>query len=303
MIFNMTGGGSGGAGGGATLVVSCPANVTVAVSKDDKSYTKNSGSLGSATFKGLTTGTWTVKIQSSSQTATKNITITADYAITMAFFAAYINITYPANSTCVVQTSGGITVASDSNTDSSAKTWTATVGATGTYTVTATSTSDSSKTKSTTVDITTDGQSKSVTLSYELVLFDNGTYASETGGWKGISGNNLVASVSGVASGQSGYDAFYTKNKVDLTGYSTLHFTIAGKSGDEDYDYPIGASANTGTGLTDFAASKRIHNSAVGTTVTVDISSLNTSYYIRGVAFSNGAGSYGSLKVSKVWLT
>lgn len=303
MIFNMTGGGSGGAGGGATLVVSCPANVTVTVSKDDKSYTKNSGNLGSATFKGLATGEWTVTIEGNEQIATKNITITADYAITMAFFAAYINITYPANSTCVVQTSGGTTVASDSNTDSSAKTWTATVNATGTYTVTATATDGSGKSKSTTVSITADGQSSSVTLTYELVLFDNGTYASETGGWKGISGNNLVASVSGVASGQSGYAAFYTKNKVDLTGYSTLHFTIAGKSGDENYDYPVGASANTGIGLSDFAASKKIYNSDIGTTVDVDISSLRTAYYIRGVAFSNGGGSYGSLKVSKVWLT
>lgn len=173
MIFNMTGGGS---GSGATLVVSCPANVTVTVSKDDKSYTKNSGNLGSATFKGLATGEWTVTIEGNGQTATKNITITADYAITMAFFAAYINITYPANSNCVVQNSGGVTVASDTNTDSSAKTWTATVGATGTYTITATSTSDSSKTKSTTVDITTDGQSESVTLKYSLDIIVNGKF-------------------------------------------------------------------------------------------------------------------------------
>lgn len=300
MIFNMVGGGG---GSGATLVVSSPANVSVTVSKDDKSYTKNSGSLGSATFKGLATGTWTVTISGNGQTATKTIEITADYAITIAFFSASINITYPATSTCVVTNSGGQTVASDTNTGSSTKTWTATVGATGTYTVAATATDGSGKTKSTTVSITADGQSSSVTLSYELVLFDNGTYAAETGGWKGISGNYLVASVSGVATGQTGLAAFYTNNKVDLTGYSTLHFTIEAKSGDENYDYPIGASANTGTGRDDFAASTRIYNSAVGTTVTVDISSLSTSYYIRGVVFSNGNGSYGSLKVSKVWLT
>lgn len=295
----------GGGGSGGTLVVTSSGAGTVTVSNSafNKSYSKSVTAGGSVTFKGLKTGEWTVTLSNGAQTATRSVTINADYSVSVAYFSATISVTYPANSNCVVTNSGGQTVASDTNTGSSTKTWTATVGATGTYTVTATSTSGSSKTKSTTVSITADGQSSSVTLTYELVLFDNGTYASETGGWKGISGNNLVASVSGVASGQSGYDAFYTKNKVDLTGYSTLHFTIAGKSGDEDYDYPIGASANTGTGLTDFAASKRIHNSAVGTTVTVDISSLNTSYYIRGVALSNGAGSYGSLKVSKVWLT
>lgn len=171
MIFNMVGGGG---GSGATLVVSSPANVSVTVSKDDKSYTKNSGSMGSTTFKGLATGTWTVTISGNGQTATKTIVITADYAITIAFFSAYINITYPANSNCVVTNSGGQTVASDTNTGSSTKTWTAAVNATGTYTVTATAT-DGSSTTSQTVNITADGQSKSVTLIYGLYLFKEGT--------------------------------------------------------------------------------------------------------------------------------
>ena len=180
MIFNMVGGGG---GSGATLVVSSPANVSVTVSKDDKSYTKNSGSLGSATFKGLSTGTWTVTISGNGQTATKTIEITADYAITIAFFSATINITYPANSNCVVANSGGQTVASDTNTGTSAKTWTATVNAKGTYTVTATATDGSGKTKSTTVSITAEGQSVNVTLSYALIVFDNGNQDTEvTGG-------------------------------------------------------------------------------------------------------------------------
>ena len=169
MIFNMVGGGG---GSGATLVVSSPANVSVTVSKDDKSYTKNSGSLGSTTFKGLATGTWTVTISGNGQTATRTIEITADYAITIAFFSATINITYPANSTCVVADSGGQTVASDTNTGSSTKTWTATVNATGTYTVTATATDGSGKSKSQSVSIATDGQSVSVTLTYQLYLFN-----------------------------------------------------------------------------------------------------------------------------------
>ena len=172
MIFNMVGGGG---GSGATLVVSSPANVSVTVSKDDKSYTKNSGSLGSTTFKGLATGTWTVVISGNGQTATKTIEITADYAITIAFFSASINITYPANSTCVVTNSSSQTVASDTNTGSSTKTWTATVNATGTYTVTATATDGSGKSKSQSVSITTDGQSVSVTLSYNFVLFAAGS--------------------------------------------------------------------------------------------------------------------------------
>ena len=172
MIFNMVGGGG---GSGATLVVSSPANVSVTVSKDDKSYTKNSGSLGSSTFKGLATGTWTVTISGNGQTATKTIEITADYAITIAFFSASINITYPANSTCVVTNSSGQTVASDTNTGTSTKTWTATVNATGTYTITATATDGSGKSKSQSVSITADGQSESVTLTYIYYLQQGAT--------------------------------------------------------------------------------------------------------------------------------
>ena len=224
MIFNMVGGGG---GSGATLVVSSPANVSVTVSKDDKSYTKNSGSLGSATFKGLATGTWTVTISGNGQTATRTIEITADYAITIAFFSATISITYPANSNCVVANSGGQTVASDTNTGTSAKTWTATVNAKGTYTVTATATDSSGKTKSTTVSITADGQSASVTLTYELVLFDGGDNTSVTGGWKGKGvtptvSNVLSFSITNTDSTFPKAASVHTMNKFDLSKYNKL---------------------------------------------------------------------------------
>lgn len=289
MIFNMVGGGG---GSGATLVVSSPANVSVTVSKDDKSYTKNSGSLGSATFKGLATGTWTVTISGNGQTATKTIGITADYAITIAFFSASINITYPANSNCVVKNSSGTTVASDTNTGSSTKTWTATVNATGTYTVTATATDGSGKTKSTTVSITTDGQSSSVTLSYELVLFDNGTYASETGGWNGISGNYLVASVSGVASGDEKSASFTSKNSVDLSGYSTIYFTI--------YSFSGTSEQHNGT-LSAGGASLSLGEGSRGTK-SFDISAVSSGV-IKGIAHAWGGGANCTLMVSKVWIS
>ena len=232
MIFNMVGGGG---GSGATLVVSSPANVSVTVSKDDKSYTKNSGSLGSTTFKGLATGTWTVTISGNGQTATKTIEITADYAITIAFFSATINITYPANSNCVVTNSGGQTVASDTNAGSSAKTWTATVNATGTYTVTATATDGSGKSKSQSVSITADGQSVSVTLSYELEIFANGVInESVTGGFENSSrlsivDNNLKVSY-GVAIGAAGTMDVTTKNSIDISAYDNIKLDVVSTS-------------------------------------------------------------------------
>ena len=300
MIFNMVGGGG---GSGATLVVSSPANVSVTVSKDDKSYTKNSGSLGSATFKGLATGTWTVTISGNGQTATKTIEITADYAITIAFFSATINITYPANSTCVVTNSGGQTVASDTNTGSSTKTWTATVGATGTYTVTATATDGSGKSKSQSVSITADGQSKSVALSYELILFDNGTYAAETGGWgfSGSAGGGSINSNNLYVYGQSGNDYsdgigyVYTRSKIDLTNFNTLNFIVSSCS-DTSGGRAFGVGSSQ-SGDKTFTASANISTG----TKSVDISSLKGSYYIKG--YQVGWTSLGYFNISKVWLT
>ena len=225
MIFNMVGGGG---GSGATLVVSSPVNVSVTVSKDDKSYTKNSGSLGSTTFKGLATGTWTVTISGNGQTATRTIEITADYAITLAFFSATINITYPANSTCVVTNSSGQTVASDTNTTSSDKTWTATVNATGTYTVTATATGGSGNTKSESVEITSDGQSISITLNILPEIYQEVEYIQTTGtqyidtGIKPIDRTYQVSTKIGVTTAEQDKCVFGTSGAVyyQLTPYT-----------------------------------------------------------------------------------
>lgn len=290
MIFNMTGGGS---GSGATLVVSCPANVTVTVSKDDKSYTKNSGNLGSATFKGLATGEWTVTIEGNEQTETKNITITADYAITIAFFSAYINITYPANSTCVVQTSGGATVASDSNTDSSTKTWMVTVNSTGTYTVTATATDGSEKSKSTTVSITADGQSNGVTLNYEVYYYNNGDVSSLTGGWNNATaGEFLSAKIKVRSDGYAQSLIVTSKNTIDLAGINTIHvigtmeasgqyssakFSIGGAS------VSVSGGTNTTNDLTDFS---------------LDVSGVSSGQFTFTL---NSGGNYSSINISKIY--
>lgn len=303
MIFNMVGGGG---GSGATLVVSSPANVSVTVSKDDKSYTKNSGSLGSTTFKGLATGTWTVTISGNGQTATKTIEITADYAITIAFFSASINITYPANSNCVVKNSGGTTVASDTNTGSSAKTWTATVGATGTYTVTATATDGSGKTKSTTVDITTEGQSESVTLNYELVLYRAGDEnIAVTGGWnayaQGINSSyptgslaiinfnkgtdKMTATVTNM--GQYGCVVRHEK-AVDLTPYKTIKFkgSVNANGVISSYVRFVCWSPSIGTYWSDNMAADKSLGGASWSDLSLDISEINDVGFV-GFSFFN----------------
>ena len=300
MIFNMVGGGG---GSGATLVVSSPANVSVTVSKGDKSYTKNSGSLGSSTFKGLATGTWTVTISGNGQTATKTIEITADYAITIAFFSASINITYPATSTCVVTNSGGQTVASDTNTGSSTKTWTATVGATGTYTVTATATDGSGKSKSATVSITADGQSSSVTLSYwNGEFYERGNqYAYITGGWQKTGNGTFSLNESDMQIGQATYGYSVrgtTINKVDISEFSSLAFTYTCTN--KDAYVRAGIATKTDPSDSDgWVSYVGFSTTSSEKVATLDVSSLTGSYYIVVSTFTGDAGG-ATIKVKKV---
>ena len=296
MIFNMVGGGG---GSGATLVVSSPANVSVTVSKDDKSYTKNSGSLGSATFKGLSTGTWTVTISGNGQTATRTIEITADYAITIAFFSATINITYPANSTCVVTNVGGQTVASDTNTGTSAKTWTATVNAKGTYTVTATATDGSGKTKSTTVSITAEGQVETVTLAYDYTIYSgadklwehNYSLVSLSSDW----GNATIRNdeYPPYFGGNTGKGA-RLNNTIDVSEYSQLVIDCQ-YTGNQWYAFGLipssGAwsetnwSADPGTeGMVAFSSGESAFNRKIQT---LDIAKLTGNYVFKGEYYSD----------------
>lgn len=122
--------GNGGSGGtGATLTVTAPAGCTVTVSKDGKTKTKTAGADGLAVFKGLATGDWTVTITDGGQQASKNVTVTADYSTSITFFAATINVTYPAGSVCTA-TDGVITLTSDNS-----GSWAFVVPNAGTWTV------------------------------------------------------------------------------------------------------------------------------------------------------------------------
>lgn len=227
MAIGKTNAGGGGSSG-ATLTITGVVGATVTVSKDGKTYTRTINNSGTAVFKGLSTGIWTVTMSGGGQSTTRTVEITADYSLTIAYFSATITITYPANSTCVVTDSSGATIASDTNTGTAAKTWTATVGATGTYTITATATDGSGKTKSTTVSITADGQSASATLTYETILWEAGSdqNTSLTGGFAANDTNYVTIGDStvtitgnrtyfGEGSNNWSYGGnFYTKKKV-----------------------------------------------------------------------------------------
>jgi hypothetical protein len=256
--FGASGGGSGG-----TLTVTAPANVTVTVSKDGKSKIKNSGTSGVVVFKGLASGTWTVTITSDGKTAQKNVVVTTDYSTVIAFFAATINITYPAGSTCTC--SDGTTTISAPDTSG---TWACIVPNAGTWTVTSTS---GTETDSKAVTITTDGQSTSVELSYALFLFKPNAPSDIIAGEWEIPGNGTVTAEAELtvksvnAYGNDRALSARTKGQIDLTEYSTLQATCK-------------ASGGSNTKLEVYSGSSVVASTAIGTdltTVTVDISALS----------------------------
>ena len=229
MIYLLSGGGS-----GATLVVTGVAGDTCTITNGTKTRTKTFGTDKKATFKGLATGTWTVKMTNGSKTSTRTITIKADYALTITYFSATIKVTYPAKSKCVIKNSSGAQVASDTNTGTAAKTWTATVGATGTYTITATATDGSGKTKSTTVSITANGQVATAELAYDYIIFSNATglnpIYSDGGGGAAVTVSTDSNGIKILTFPTGGYGGMaYIKPSIDLTKYATLK--ISGYAG------------------------------------------------------------------------
>lgn len=273
---------TGGSGSGGTLTVTGIAGHTVTATKDGKTYTRTFNSGGVAVFKGLSTGTWTIKMSGNGQTATRTVTITADYSLTIAYFSATIKVTYPAKSKCVIKNSSGTQVASNTNTGTSAKTWTATVNAKGTYTVTVTATDGSGKTKSTTVSITTDGQSKSVTLVYDYIIFSNETglnsVYSDGGGGAAVkvSTNSSGIKILTFPSGGGYNNMAYIKPPIDLTKYSTLKISGYANANRRFCVWNQTPNSNN-TGI---VASATMKTGSSPSSYTIDVSKLSGNCYL-----------------------
>lgn len=272
---------------GGTLTVTAPANVTVTVSKDGKTKTKNSGTTGVVVFKGLSSGTWTVTITGDGKTAQKNVVVTTDYSTAIAFFAATINITYPAGSTCTC--SDGTTTLSAPDTSGI---WVCTVPNAGKWTVSST---DGDKSKSADVVITTDGQTESVTLLYITHLFNNGdTCDAITGGWGTGATSSGSASISGqqisIAANAQKTFSCGTKNKIDVSEYEALSVAVDSIGGGSLSVYLYATSASN--------PAAKVTTKTTGT-VSLDISSV---FGANTVMLSFYSEKGGSVKVSEVSL-
>lgn len=304
---------TGGGGSGGTLTVTAPANVTVTVSKDGKSKIKNSGTSGVVVFKGLASGAWTLAITDGSQTSSKPVVVTADYSTVIAFFAATINITYPAGSTCTC--SDGTTTLSAPDTSG---TWACIVPNAGTWTAAAT---DGVENTSETVSITTDGQIVAIELSYLLWLYKSGnTYNAVTGGWSvaehastggsfdsvlTLNDDSMLLSTE-VFGGSVAYANAFTNNSIDLTGVNTLKFKITGigntaysdKEGNTHkfrFSLVVANERPTKQNPT-FAADMKIL--ATGE-YSVDVSAVTAGYV--GIWITTGGYNKTTLTISEIW--
>ena len=177
---------------------------------------------------------------------------------------------------------------------------------TGTWTVTAT---DGSRTTSNTVSITGEGQSESVALHYTWYLYHQGDLCKDvTGGWvKTGTGGSLTFnnnSMTLVANQPQATTLASTANKVNLSDKSTLYFTLKSATSDATQGYPrIGVATKQNPGAqydSDWAASKTLSASSSFVTVSVDVSSLTSSYYILFAGLNGDAGP-ATIEVQDIW--
>ena len=151
-------------------------------------------------------------------------------------FSATISITYPSGSTCTVTNYEKTWTAP--NTSGS---WTFKANEVGHYTVKAVSGSKGNEKE---VLITAEGQVATVTLTFEMILFDGGDNTGVTGGWaytitnngyggSPVRGDNLTVgttlywlpgrSWNGGGTDQKNKNGYaHTKNKIDVTNYNTI---------------------------------------------------------------------------------
>lgn len=257
-------GASGGSPNKSTIIVTAPTGSTVTCKMGSTTKTASEKN-GTWTFSGLDIGTWTITATKGSSIATQDVDITrltVEY-VTITYFSATINVTYPAGSTCTC--SDGTTTLTAPNTSGS---WTCIVYNAGTWTVTSTS---GTETDSKAVTITTDGQSTSVELSYALFLFKpNAPSDIIAGEWEMPGNSTVTAEAELTVKSVNNYNgdrvwSARTKGQIDLTEYSTLQATCK-------------ASGGSNTKLEVYSGSSVVASVAIGTdltTVTVDISALS----------------------------
>lgn len=306
----------GGGGSGGTLVVTSSGAGTVTVSNTvlGKSYSKSVTAGGSVTFKGLKTGDWTVTLSNGTQTTTKTVTINADYSVSIAYFSATISVTYPAGSTCAITTDP--TNQSDAifAGDTSGH-WSFTVPYAGNWIV-ASYTGDISnpdKIVYKAVNITADGQSENVVLSYRLYLYKNGDKCTDVGdNWSftkkypegaSISYGTDKVTINLKAVHQEYMGVCFWYKKIDITNYRKLCMLVSYNSAPDAAQAICVCSSVPDNPLEsgNYDARQSIDGSNATVPFELDISAISGSKYV-GYGASMSDTNSGSVQIKEVYL-
>lgn len=154
----------------ATITATYPTDgSTLKCSNGTTTYTA-AGTSGTYAFKVHSAGEWALTLSNGTKTATRKATVSNDgdsVSVSIAYFSATIKVIFPEGST-VTLTGGG-----ENQTSDTSGSYTFTVGATGTYNLSCT---DGTDTATGSVEITADGDAKSIELSYlKIVSWSDGT--------------------------------------------------------------------------------------------------------------------------------
>ena len=152
-----------------------------------------------------------------------------------------------------------------------------------------------------TVNITTQGQSVSVVLSepWDGTLYDAGNeYTAITGGWVLLGDANKEASALNVICNANSEAGAYTAEKIDLSKYNNLSFTVT----DIRTDVMVWVTADKPTSVSSSYsnATEKLQVTSDGTH-SFDISAVDSEVYIVCGDYSSSNNSYGA-KITKVWL-
>lgn len=191
---------------------------------------------------------------------------------------AVIGVTYPAGSTCTC--TNGTKTLKAKNTSGTAL---FVIPSAATWTVTCTDDEDIASQE---VSITTEGQTETVALSYDLILIGDGnTHEDVTGGWANTGTYTLTLTddgltIAGHGGGNTGYIYPNNFDPALLDSYSTVSmtYTLSRSVATQITNKLQIASGKSTTGATVIAETGNLELSDTPITVTLDISNVNNGY-------------------------
>ena len=207
---------------------------------------------------------------------------------------ASIVVSYPAGSTLTCTLGSKVLTAKDT----SGK-WVFGLPSTGNWVVKAVK---DSKSKSATVEITAEGQTKTVELVYQLYIFKSGSGLTSGYSKKGSGGTVSNANISWSGDANGGGISMYITPAVALNNYTKLCVDFECSynwGGDYGMALGVGKDAATGSMITNTSWTAKVKNGAnpiARNTAQCDISKLTDSEYIKVV------GSYSAGKIYNIWL-